>query len=563
MPASTTKNTLLFVPLFVAPIAVYFWLWQSYAVNIPKWDDHALKAFVLGFEGAPTLFAKIQTLFAQHNEHRIFWTRLVTITDYALFGRLNYVHLMFVANAGLVLLSLILVRFFQKNNISVWAAAPVPFLVFTLAFWENTYWGMASVQNFWVVVWFVLTMHWLAQNRPSRFLLAFVSAFLCVFTSGNGLLACACGAVVLLAQCNWKCLTAWLAFSGALAFSYFITYQKPVGIPSPQLVAKLFLKGFLGFLGAAAECLSTGDALKMCWFIGGLLLLISIVLGGVAIYKFGQGWFKKPVLGGGYAPVFVVSVLVFVLFNALLVAYTRAGFGLMTLVTSRYKIYSVLLVATLFCYATALVWPYVQRSRTQFLYVFATLIPALFFFVAANHFHLNDTIKLRQFLVTSQFNNTTNTPAANDSVSVAVRRIYQPPAVFLDSLRIATLPAPVFLPDSQNVSVLKSTDGFTFAMPNYQAQGLGDDGFYLIMRSKTRAYVFPAERLRREGIVNLLNFDGYFQDGAVVRVPFIETVPDYYRLHLLVRMAGKARIFPTDKIVRMPPSKDAIVQSNW
>ena len=563
MPLLLTKNRLLFVPAYLVPVAIYFWLWNSYAINIPKWDDHALKAFVLSFNAAPTLFGKIQTLFAQHNEHRIFWTRLVTIIDFTIFGKLNYVHLMFVANLGLVLIGIIFIRFFQKNKVSIWAALPIPYLTFTLAFWENTFWGMASVQNFWVVAWFLLTIHWLAQNRENRFWWAFGSAFMCVFTSGNGLMACAFGAAVLFLQFNWKRLFAWLVFSGVLGFSYFITYQKPVGIPSPETNFKIILKGFLAFLGAAGECFSTNDPLKLCIFIGATLLLIALTICVISLVQIVKDNQNEGILSNTYAPIFVITVLVCLLFNALLVSYSRAGFSLVTLITSRYKIYSVLLLITLFAYTTVQLWPWIQKSRTQFFFVFGTNITALFFFVAANHYHLNDAIDLRKFLVTGQFNGAINTPFSNDSVSVAVRKIYQPPAVFLDSLSISELPAPVFLPDSQNVSTPKSTDGFTFVMPSYQAQGLGDDGLYLIMRSKSRVYVFPAKRLRNGGFENLLNFETYFKDEAIVRVPYIETKPDFYRLYLLEKIYGKTKIFPTDKIIRMRASNDKIIQSNW
>ncbi|MEZ4901479.1 MAG: hypothetical protein R2822_06815 [Spirosomataceae bacterium] len=131
-----------------ALIFVHFQLWNRYAINIPKWDDHALKATVENFEKAKGLGAKLYEIYRQHNEHRISLTRLVAVLDYKIFGHLNYEHLMLFGNLALLLIWWILTRFFKLLSGAVWYALPISTFWFSLAFWENAYWGMAAIQKF-------------------------------------------------------------------------------------------------------------------------------------------------------------------------------------------------------------------------------------------------------------------------------------------------------------------------------------------------------------------------------------------------------------------------------
>ena len=84
------------------PVIAFAVVWQYYAVNVPKWDDHALRAYLYFSDQETTLSGKIYQLFRQHNEHRIVYDRIVAVLDYRLFGKMSYVHLMVVGNLSLV-----------------------------------------------------------------------------------------------------------------------------------------------------------------------------------------------------------------------------------------------------------------------------------------------------------------------------------------------------------------------------------------------------------------------------------------------------------------------------
>ncbi|WP_229254019.1 hypothetical protein [Dyadobacter sp. NIV53] len=189
--------TLIFSLIILLPVIIYFMAWDYYAINIPKWDDHALKAFIVEYAGADNWKEKIPALFKQHNEHRISVTRMIAWADFTTFGALNFKHLMLAGNLlllGVIPLWLILLL---KNKKPLFALLPIPFIWLTLAFWENMYWGMASIQNFGVVTFTLWTFYLCLNPKPIVFTFSLLLAWITVLTSGNGLLVLPIGVVLL------------------------------------------------------------------------------------------------------------------------------------------------------------------------------------------------------------------------------------------------------------------------------------------------------------------------------------------------------------------------------
>jgi hypothetical protein len=55
--------TIILSLILLLPVLIYFTVWNYYAINIPKWDDHALKTFILEYAHAPGWKNKIRALF--------------------------------------------------------------------------------------------------------------------------------------------------------------------------------------------------------------------------------------------------------------------------------------------------------------------------------------------------------------------------------------------------------------------------------------------------------------------------------------------------------------------
>ncbi len=173
-----SKFLLFFI--FFPPVSLLF-LMYKYAVNIAHWDDHAIRYSVINIVKSNSFLEKIQLLFKQHNEHRIVITRITAYISNLFVGSIDYRFLMLVGFAFLISILLIISRLnFNKLILSIFSL-----LIFHPAFNENTFWGMAAVQNFGVLFFAFLTAYFVAKEN---IIMAILAATLCVFTSGNGIL---------------------------------------------------------------------------------------------------------------------------------------------------------------------------------------------------------------------------------------------------------------------------------------------------------------------------------------------------------------------------------------
>ncbi|MCY7359661.1 MAG: hypothetical protein LH609_19840, partial [Rudanella sp.] len=226
--------------LTLLPIVAFWLCWGHLAVNVPKWDDHALKAYLFYSDQETTFTGKIYQLFRQHNEHRIVLDRFVTWLDFNLFGRLNYLHLMILGNASLLGLLAIFgaVLFLSFRGTSgptmrnpdgvttsgsfTWLhyLPPIAFLLFNLSSWENAFWGMAALQNFSVVLFVIWAIYILSftQNLTG----AVILAILATLTSGNGILIWPIGAVLLALQRRFRPIVVWGIGAAIVIGLYFL-----------------------------------------------------------------------------------------------------------------------------------------------------------------------------------------------------------------------------------------------------------------------------------------------------------------------------------------------------
>jgi hypothetical protein len=488
-------------------IGVYYWLFQHYALNIPKWDDHAFKKTVENYEKAATWADKLQVIYVQHNEHRVSLTRIVAIVDYKIFGDLDYKRMMLFGSLALLVIWWLLTRFFRPLPGAIWYALPLATFWFSLAFWENTFWGMASVQNFWVVALAVVTFWRL--SRPVQWWWGIPAAFIGVFSSGNGVLILPIGLLLLLIQKRWKIAGIWLAISALTLILYFYDYKiPPVTFEAKEEGIRTVIKSFLLFCGSMAEALPFGNVpFQMPLLVGALTVVVSFFL---LLYILRSYWKRHFVLDE--FDYFYLGGVLFALATAALVTYTRLGMGMEVMLTSRYKMYSALLISFNVAYLTMLVSPkFRDVLNTTFLVV------AAFLYVCNQHYYLYDSIQLRKYNMASCFNWQSGAkPNPND------RPIYRNPRLFLDKLD--TLRA-----DTTGVVAKPMPDNiYRFDRPAYRNRDLRDGGLYVVFVNNENRYVFPTTYERKHSFRNLLNYNRLFIRGATVNVNLAELKPGKY-----------------------------------
>jgi hypothetical protein len=558
--------TIILSLILLLPVLIYFTVWNYYAINIPKWDDHALKTFVLEYAGADGWKEKIQALFKQHNEHRIGLTRLITWLDYSIFGSLNYRHLMIAGNVLLLGLIPLWYDLLKKSKKPLFALVPIPFLWLTLAFWENMYWGMAAIQNFGVVTLTLWTLYLVVNPKTVPFLVSILLGGLTIITSGNGLLVLPLGALLLFLTQNRKRFALWIIVSAAEIFCYFYWYIKTESNPESKASIFQLVKGYMAFLGSFAESIPVLDYFKACFFLGILLFLVAISIVSTTLFR---------ILRNKYAnkfdrttDLFCLGTLLFILGTALIVVYSRAGFGLEGLITSRYKIYSVLLLIVAYLYV-------VIPIRGSFLspYITAIVFLAIMFNVFSYHYHLVDAYNLRKMLVTSQFNwtfedKTLTTPA---DTSLAARIVKKTPVIYDKWLPL------ISIADRQNYAgssrgMTELYDHTTFSVgkdvlnvgnTSFTSQRLQDSGVYILLSSSECYYIFPAVRTRNKSRKELFLKQYYFAPGFHAEIPFSEMEKGTYRIALLRQQGEETGILFKDQKIKVSQNKKNSVKVNW
>jgi hypothetical protein len=569
------RRTILFwlsLLLTLLPIVAFWLCWGHLAVNVPKWDDHALKFYLLANEGETTVWGKLYQLFKQHNEHRIVLDRVATWLDFNLFGKLDYRHLMVLGNAcllGLIWIFWRVIQSAQQDSAagpkSLFYLPPIAFLLFNLSSWENAFWGMAALQNFSVVLFVIWAIYVLSftQNLSG----AVILAILATLTSGNGILIWPIGAVLLALQRRFKPLVYWGISAAVVIGLYFLGYEKPAGNPPARGSVIDLLKGWLAFNGAAGEVLPFGSAFAMCLILGGLLT--AGLLGGALQNLRKQFLSSTPSSESSNRSFssFFLGCLAFLLGTAAVVAWSRVGFGLDGLITSRYKIYSLLLLCVAYVFAVTQLSGRWRQVAGVLGLVGSVAIAGLSYLTYAD-----EVLWWRRWLLTNQYNWTylSNIPVSKIDPTTA-RWVDNAPAYYDRCL--ATIYEPVHSGNPFPIDTIYEAGGQFIIksnapqLPNNQLPSylFPDAGLTLLLQSDKRTYLYGATPSPANNALTALRRGIFPAHDMLASLPANEPEPGTYRLSVLQYdfWRNECVIRPTNRALTVKPQASTELKKNW
>jgi hypothetical protein len=328
------------------PVYQYYKMVLDHAVNVPFGDDFdaGLRFLVEYTFNANTLSEKIRLLYAQHNEHRIVLNRIACLTDYALFGNLNFRRIILFANFSLLLVLWLLFQMcFPEVGLSrrIYYFLPVPFLLFQAHYWELSVWATAAVQNLYVLA-FALLSFWAISRSAERWILfpvACTAAVAAAFTSGNGLFVFLAGIPALQSTKQYRRLGIWVAVGAAIAGLYFWGYERPSHHPA---VLQTFLTTptlFFDYLFTLTG--SDFSARPERAALAGKLMAVSF-LGLLAWNAYTKQLERR---------LAVLTLLVFLYLTCLSLAAARMGLGVVQALSPRYGILPAMLLMCLYALA--------------------------------------------------------------------------------------------------------------------------------------------------------------------------------------------------------------------
>ena len=335
------KQLRILIPLLVAvPVIMYYYWIIQYSVNCPQLDDFAVLLISEKLLHCNSISEFSDYLFSFHNEHRIVVTRLFFV-GLALLnkGVINLKWAIIVGNLTLMGLLSLYYKSFQKLNISTWYLLPIPFLLFQMQFFENSFFAMASIQNLGIWLWAGLSFWLLSKEEngeiPVKYFVAgCCAACIAMLTSGNGLFVFPSSVVLLLLVRAKKQLIVWLVISALACWLYM------KGLSNQQhLDLSKVIEGTLGYLGAFAGA-STFRLLPA--LLGGVISIVVLIINSNLI-----PFVNTPIKPHSKrVQLFLGSFFLFMILTALAISIHRDLASVIS--TPRYKIGSAITLITVY-----------------------------------------------------------------------------------------------------------------------------------------------------------------------------------------------------------------------
>ncbi|MES2796228.1 MAG: hypothetical protein V4683_09690 [Bacteroidota bacterium] len=529
------------------PIYLYYKNLLIYSQNIPHWDDYALINFINNYQESDSYFEKIQLIFAQHNEHRIAFTRIISLLIYKVNGSLNFQWMIWMGNFALLGILCIFYRFLKKNQISINYLVPICFFLFQLSLYENSYWGMASVQNFWVVF-FVLMAFWQISNHKIPYFWAFIAAF----TSANGVLFIPLiGVMIFLFERNYQALIKFSFFSLILVLIYFLPYQQP---PNSQPItidifnnAKAALMNFGSVLDFNPNRLLELRITQTSLF-GGLILLF---FGGGIIYKYLNVIQIKNT--NHFNLYFLAAILLFGFGTCCLTSISRLQYGFYVFLTSKYKIYSIMGMSSLYL---LLIINFQYIGKRLFLFIFSIL--SIYLFIFSYYYSIGPIKDYYKSEIADYYNGWHN---GKEKVETNPNSCFQYSSTFLDwhinelSVKNKFLLGKVEV--RSNSVFIQNQEFITSGIES-------GNGAYLEFTSATNRYIFAAKQeINNNKKAYFLKNQSIYGKGFTAEIPLTEIVSGNYFINILDKSDHSIHRIATNYYIEIEGIKAPEIKQNW
>jgi hypothetical protein len=326
------------------PCILFYSFILRFGINAPFADDWSVinGMIIRFFYGPERLVDKYLLLFSQSNEHRLFYTSLVSVIQYALFGKINYLALSFIGALSSFGIHIIFYLYLNRYQLAKWLIIPISIIVYNLTYFQNLFWPISALQHNSIVFLVFLAVFILdapLKKRSSFFIGSFLVA-IAVFSSANGFAILIAGIPIIVVYPK-KYWFFWFFLAASLFMLYTIHYVHP--IQRASLWSNLFLVdrivlaffvywgGFMGTFFASPSVLS-------------ILLSFSV---GLSIFTSISYWFytqRRLIFENKNDIKFLASIYLFLVCTISIYSLARANEDIYLIYESRYGINFVLIL---------------------------------------------------------------------------------------------------------------------------------------------------------------------------------------------------------------------------
>ncbi len=345
-----SRKELSWLSIMLVPLFVFFINLAIFSVNIPYNDDYTtVYMFMVRYLDSKTLLERFNLIMGFWNDHRQPFNKLVTLLQYLLFGNVNVRLMQFIGNAGLIVIISALYRMFRPKTDKIMLFVPAVFMFFQTGYSENSFFGMASLTNFYVMAFGYLSVLILSEKSDNWgwTVLAYFLSVAAYFSQANGVLFLGIGLLFLLYRKDLKKSVLWLLlsipvilfyryYSGDFLYWNFGKIETPVFTLQGLELMPLYFFYFIGnCFGASftSYIIQQGGNL-----LGALSRIIPLIVGIIVASYFIFLCFirydrKNPAL---------FAVFIFLMLTAFGAMIERGNtIGLDQAITSRYRVVSI------------------------------------------------------------------------------------------------------------------------------------------------------------------------------------------------------------------------------
>ncbi|MCP9747127.1 hypothetical protein [Lacihabitans sp. CS3-21] len=230
---------ILSVFIFLIFLAAYCYDVSLNFQNFPIADDYeAFFDFNNKFFALNGFWERIGLVFSQHNEHRIATLRIINLTYFYFFGKIDLAVFRII---GLVFYVFSMVFLYLESEFSVkrfYFFLPIPILMLSFAYAEIYYLAMESLSHFPMIFFTVATIYTAISKKFIFLPLLFL--FFGVFSNGNGILLMPIVFIGLAFQKEFKRLLIWTLFSLLISYIYFHDYESGKSVLKLEIIPYLF-----------------------------------------------------------------------------------------------------------------------------------------------------------------------------------------------------------------------------------------------------------------------------------------------------------------------------------
>lgn len=536
----------------IIPVVAYYYYVLKYTENIPFWDDFYSGLSFIETYLASGLKGKLTAIFSQHNEHRIVFSRIMTIVAYKLQGAVDFKTLNIIGNAGIIGIAFVLYKTLERTGAKALYFLPVILMLFQPQHHTTMYQATSSLANIWMLFFSFASLHLLlAGTSRWSFVASLAIAVTAMYTNGNGLLTFVAGALMLILQGRKRELSLWGIVAGLSLLFYFNGYVKPGEHPGLSYALNhplKFIEYFLNFIASPVYSLLSnspispeGNPIGTIWtamdisFSSALIAALLYFILSRRLYR------ENPSL---------FAIILFLIGTIAIADISRLGFGVTQSMASRYKLITVSLYSVL--YMSSIQGATEVAAKKTLILFLALSIP----FSVFSYRLMSPAIKAHRDMLISGISTWESTGTVDRlapdeyavslsvGLSEAVKRgIYIPPALSSVSFtKKPFYPLPAASSDiTYYLELLELKNGLINVRGWAYIKGatMSDAKIYLVFASVRETYIFETIPMKRPDVSTYFNIKGLDDSGFSTTISEDALVPGRYRAGVYIRMTGK------------------------